>query len=452
MLANRFRLKNIAVYYGLSLALMCLFPWAMHVAGDSNLPPQKPLARLIINAIFLNLGIAYTLLITRKTEEIMPKKLWLMFLAIALLLCVVPPVFSGDLYEYLIRGRIFGVYHKNPYAHASIEFPSDKFFSKSVWIHTPENYGPAWALVEWIMPTFFGQSIALACFMQKVMLLGFLTASGFIFFKIALLVAPQKAHTLTQAFILNPNIWSHHLVDGHNDIIMVFWMLLAIYAMLNQSMTMSLAAAAMGALVKFTSLILLAVVGILFLKSLPGKTNKIWDIFKSAVAVLALTVACYAPFWIGRDTLMYFSTFKGWFYTNSVPYAFYSLLHKLGFLISTTQVEKGFMIFFAVNALSALVYLWLRPKVNPVFIFRVALWMFLALYASYAIPFYGHHFSWAMPFLILSQVPLSPLALLLYSMAGVLAYFKRLSFLYIGAWAVYLSALFIFKLKSAEEA
>ena len=443
MFKTRFRLKFIAIYYSFSLALMGLFPWATRIAGDTNLPPLKPLSRFIINLIFLNLGLAYACLVTHRMNEPLAKKLWAVFIVVAVFLCALPPVFSGDLYEYLIRGRILGVYHQNPYMHASVEFPQDKFFSHSVWIHTPENYGPVWAMVQWIMPTFFGQSIPLAVFMQKILLLGFFAASGFIFFKVAKRIAPAQAHKLTLAFVLNPNLWVHHLVDGHNDIVMVFWMLLALYAMIRNEAVWSLMAATMGALVKFTSLILLLVLGAAFLKSIfKNKRSKKFRIIAQAfAAVLFLVVVCYAPFWAGKETLLYFSTFKEWFYTNSVPYAFYMLLNKAGVSVSTILMGKAFMAFFAVNVFAALVRFWMGPDSKPLLIFRTVLWMFLALYASYAIPFYGHHFSWGMPFLILSQVPLAPLALILYSMAGVFAYFKRLSFLYLAGWLIYLAAL-----------
>ncbi len=442
---TRFRLKYIAAYYSFSLALMSLFPWATHLAGDSNLPPQQPLGRWIINLILLNAGLAYAVLLTHRMDERLPKRFWAIFLAIAVLLCAMPPVFSGDLYEYLIRGRILGVYHQNPYAHTAIEFSQDSFFSHSIWIHTAENYGPAWTLIQWIMPTFFGQSVGLAVFMQKILILCFFAASGLIFFKVAQAVTPAQSHALTRAFLLNPNLWVHHLVDGHNDIVMVFWMLLAVFAMTRDRMTLSLAAATMGVLVKFTSLILLSVSGIAFLKSMveTKQPKKFWPLIQALAISVFLAVICYLPFWIGKETLGYFSTFKGWFYSNSVPYAFYALLTKIGIPVSAALVKKGFIIFFVVNASVALVWLWKRPRLTPLSIFRTVLWMFLALYTSYAIPFYGNHFTWAMPFLILSQVPLAPLALMLYTMAGVFSYFKRLSFLYVAGWLVYLAALWI---------
>ena len=428
------------LYYGLSLALMFCFPWITRAVHDTNLPPLKPWGRLWINLIFLNLGAAYFAMLRCRSNKPLPKLFWGFFLGLAIALCALPPVFSGDLYEYLIRGRILGVYHQNPYAHPSAEFSQDRFFSHSVWISTPENYGPVWVLVQWVMPTFFGQSVSWAVFMQKIMLLIFFALSGILFFRVAQKIYPEQSQRLTRAFVLNPNLWTHHVVDGHNDMVMIFWMLLGVYWLLQEKTFLSLFAAAMGMLVKFTSGILLLVLALSFLKSrsvLDWKA-KIAFMFKALGLVFLVMVAAYAPFWIGKDTFRYFVTFKGWFYTNSVPYAVYRLLQRGGIPVTTAQVEKGFMCFFGANLVAALVCLWKKTPWTAQGFCRTVVWIFLALYTSYAIPFYGHHLNWSLPFLILSGFPCSSVVLTLFSMAGIFAYFKRLSFLYLLAWAVYL--------------
>lgn len=439
--------KVAALYYGASLLLISLFPFICQLAQDQNLPPLNPSARLAINLILLNLGAAYVWLICPKKDMTVPNVFWLYFFLVGLAICAVPPVFSGDLYEYLMRGRILGVYHQNPYAHASGEFPQDPLFPFSVWNHTPENYGPAWVLIQWIMPTFFGGVVSMAVAMHKMLMLGFLSLSGLVFYRIANKIYPAKAIGLTQAFVLNPNLWVQHVLDGHNDIVMVFWMLLAAYLMLRAKWVFSTIAATLAVLVKFSSLFILPALFIATVRQHAEEEFKKKGIFflKQTVIVLLATVSLYLPFWIGGATFKYFLTFKEWFYSNSVPYAFHLLFVKLGVQIEPIYVKRFFILFFLGNAFSALLWLYLkRPYTAPLF-FRAVAWIFLTLHASYAIPFYGNHLSWSIPFLILSGFPMSSLAVTLISLGGIFAYFKRLSFLYLIAILIYFSALILWK-------
>ncbi len=439
--------KAAAVYYGASLLLMVLFPSVGQLFHEKNLPPLEPPVRFFINLVFLNLGAAYAWLIFPKKQMALPSFFWLYFFLIGIAICLVPPVFSGDLYEYLIRGRILGIYHQNPYAHVSGEFPQDPFFAFSIWTRTPDNYGPAWVLIQWIMPTLFGGTVPLAAASQKILLFGFLLSSGLIFNRIAVSVYPSKAAGLTQAFVLNPNLWVQHILDGHNDIVMVFWMLLAAYFLLRSRWFFGVLAATLAVLVKYSSLFLLPVLFIAAIRKNPewGFKQKFIFMIKGCAVAAGTTAALYLPFWIGQDTFKYFFVFKEWFYTNSVPYAFYLFFTKLGVFFQPVDVKRFFMLFFLGNAFLAMAWFFLKRSYAPASFFRTMTWIFLALHASYAIPFYGNHLSWSIPFLILSDFPLAPVAVTLVSLAGIFAYFKRLSFLYLLAIAVYLGAVVLWK-------
>ena len=417
---------------------MLVFSFLPRWTGDINLPPQHPVSRLVINFIFLHLGAAYIWVISCKEKTDLPPGVWIALAVAGVALCVMPPVFSGDAYEYLMRGRIFGVYHLNPYAHASGEFRSDPFYPYSIWHDLPENYGPAWVLMQWVAPTFFGFSVYGALVAHKMILLGFFALSGTLFYKISRVVGAEEAKPLTLLFILNPNLWVHHLVDGHNDIVMIFFMLVAVYGILNRSWLFAMVAGAMATLVKYTAVLLLPV--LLMAASQIGaqtRRQKIYVAVAGTVAVLLMAAMFYGPFWIGRDTWKYFFVFKDWFYSNSIPYAAHLLLGKLGGAVGTAAVAFFFRCFFLTNAVLALGWLATRKELFPRNAFRALVWMFGALYVSYAIPFYGHHLNWALPFFILSGFPAKRVGLCLFSFAGIFAYFKRLSFLFLLAAAFY---------------
>lgn len=434
-----FRVRVKSAVYAASLLLMLFFTWACRLAGDSNLPPQKPLARLIINAIFALVLLFYFLLI-REKELVIPPIWWLIFFLVGVCLCTMPPVFSGDLHEYLMRGRILGVYHENPYLPPRAH-PEDLYYGLTVWVRLhklPENYGPAWAVIQWIMPTIFGANYFAGIFSFKLLLLGFMVGSAVLFFQIARKICPGRENAMTALFALNPNLIDHFLVDGHNDIVMVFGMLLAFYWLLNGRSVFSVAGVTLSVLVKFTAGVMLPVIAILRFKRSPGSIREIVIFSLKALGVFAgISLVFYLPFWTGWGTLKYFRTFHEWFATNSIPYAVWEVLGKIGWPVPEERLKLFFVFLFAVNFITGLTWLFLRKEDFFRGAARTVSWIFVSMYISYTIPFYGHHLSWAFPFMILSEFPAVKLWVMLYTSAGMFFYFKRLSFLFLISAAAY---------------
>ena len=429
-------IRSRSWYYALSVAMMALFPLICRYCGDGNLPPQKAFARFWINLIFLNLLLAYGLFFYGKNKtKAVSKAEWGLFILVGLFLCALPPIFSGDLHEYLMRGRILGVYHENPYL-VPKDYPADPFYALTVWVglhKLPENYGPAWAVLQCIMPTIFQASYWASVFFFKLMLFVFLVGSVWFFHQIARIVWPEHARWMTPLFALNPNLIDHIIVDGHNDIVMVFLILCSFYFLLKNRYYRAVAAATLAVLIKFTAVIFLPVMGIYYFRRQAVRT--VGSFFKlvigSAALFLLICFVFYYPFWIGMSTLSYFSKFSDWFATNSVPYAVHAALNRLGIPVSELLTKRFFNLFFVVNCLAALGWFWLRKETDAKGLCRTVTWMFMAMFLTYTIPFYGHHLLWMLPFLILSGFPAPLLYCVLFAAAGIFFYFKRLSFLFL---------------------
>ncbi len=437
---------------------MVFFIFICKYFGDANLPPQKPYPRFWINLIFLNSLAAYALFFLPKGEK-QPflRAEWVLFVAAGIFLCLSPPIFSGDLHEYMMRGRILGVYHQNPYLTPG-EYPNDPFWPLSTWtrlVKLPENYGPLWASIQWIVPTIFGQSYLASIFFFKFFLMAFLIGAVFIFSRIARLVSPNNCIWMLPFFALNPNLINQFLIDGHNDIVMIFLSLCAFYLLLKGRYYWAVAAATLAVLVKFTTIILLPAMGIYYCrKHLPLSAGAwVWAVVRSAAVFGAITFLFYLPFWVGPQTVSYFSAVgSGWFYTNSVPYAFYAFLERLHFSVSPEVVRSFFIYFFIINCLAALTWLALRKTPTAKDLCRAVSWMFLAMYLGNSMPFYGHHLLWAFPFLILAEFPAPLLWNLLYTSVGLFFYFKRPSFLLLIGLAVYGAYLLWIWIRSPKKA
>ncbi len=421
---------------------MLAFPTICRIGGDINLPPQKALPRFWINLIFLNLIVAFAFLFwPKKTQGSILKKIdWCFMGLVGIFLCALPPIFSGDLHEYIMRGRILGVYHENPYLAPRV-YSGDLFYELSTWVRIvklPENYGPGWSLLQWIAPAIAGNSYFCNIFLFKMMLFGFYAASVWLLGRVCYQANLRHGEYLTAFFALNPILVSNILIDGHNDIVMVFWCLLAIYLHLRDFFYPAIAAATMAVLIKFTAIILLPPLLIHYIKK--HEIRSTFGVFKATLISLVLffgiSVLLYAPFWVGPKTLIYFSNAGGWFTSSSVPYAVRFMLGKAGLSLSESVITKIFFGFFMVNCILALCWMTTK-KADVKVLFRTVSWMFVAMNLSYTITFYGHHLIWALPFLVLSEFPIALGWALFYSIPGLFFYFKRISALYLMALSAY---------------
>jgi hypothetical protein len=135
--------------------------------------------------------------------------------AVLLVLAVaIPPQRSRDLWSYAMQGRIISVHHANPYLHQPDQFSSDPALARVAkgWRHSPNPYGPAFALTEagvgWVAG---GSALATRLLFQGIEALGV----------VAIVVALRRraAATAATAFILLSPAVVATVNGGHNDIL-----------------------------------------------------------------------------------------------------------------------------------------------------------------------------------------------------------------------------------------
>ena len=115
--------------------------------------------------------------------------------------------------------------------------------------------------------------------------------------------APERALPATLLLAWNPMLLFETFGNGHNDIAMAFWMLLAAWMMFEKRYTLAVLALLMGALFKYIPVILLPVAGIIALRDLQSLAARLRYLVTTAVASIALLVLAYAPLWQGPQIL-----------------------------------------------------------------------------------------------------------------------------------------------------
>ncbi len=448
--------QNAALfYYAASIFALFLIPGAKLFWHETNLPPLVPQVRLVINLLYLNLAAAFFILARRFAGKPLPRvKWWAIFFLIAVGLCVIYPVFSGDLMEYLVRGRILGVYHQSPYQHVPAEFPSDLLYAYSTWKINPDCYGPLLVALETIPALFFANSVTGMVWLEKMIFLGFMAFGAYFFTRLASEFGrAEKTSESTVLFALNPLLWVSTVIDGHNDIVMLSLTLAGVYFFMRKKFTHCFLLCTAAFLAKYTVLLILPFLVIAAMKQEGAREGKFPWAFAAKQIILnsAVVMLAFWPLWGGKGTFLALIRASGWFYTNTIPYAVHQGFSMLGLSLDPAWFKYGFVaVFFAVYAY----WLWIQlveKEFNALRFFRRLCLVYLCFYLTIISPFGFQYLLWALPWLILSHWPFDRFLIIGYAFAGLFSYFKRMNYLLLLACAVYFAALAVQRMRTSRQ-
>lgn len=221
----------------------------------------------------------------------------------ALILIFMFPIGAADLFDYIVHGRIFSVYGANPFLSTARQFANDPFFPYMGWPDWPSVYGPLWALIEGTATRLAGDGVIANVLVFK----GFI---GAFYFGSILLVAatlqevsPDYALAGVVLFAWNPIILYETFGNGHNDIVMVFWIMLATWLLTRRRYSVAVLALIAGGLIKYVPLFLIPVAGLIALRDLEGMRARLGFIVITGISAAALFGVSYFPFWEGLKTL-----------------------------------------------------------------------------------------------------------------------------------------------------
>jgi hypothetical protein len=139
---------------------------------------------------------------------------------------------ANDIYRYVIRGRIGTVYGQNPFVTPPNALSGDPFLSfAGEWAGATSPYGPIWELLATAVTTLSRDNLYLGLVLFKTIgLAAHLAVTGLIWWLLAQRPAAERAaRTLLWAW--NPALLLMFVVDGHNDVFMLFWLLLGWWVM-----------------------------------------------------------------------------------------------------------------------------------------------------------------------------------------------------------------------------
>ncbi|MEO8285645.1 MAG: hypothetical protein ABI670_04365 [Chloroflexota bacterium] len=308
-------------------------------------------------------------------------------LLIMVILMFVRGLLSSDIYSYFWYSRIWVDHGASPYTNFPREFalPADPEGSIAwvFWQTEPSVYGPAWLYIsglfyklgQWLGGSFSAQILSLKLLADIAHLVnGFLVWSvmGLILAKRPQQLAPpslvrklprqarpgtfyrpaQKDHSTTLGlqtaallfYLWNPLLLVEFAANGHNDVVMITFVLLALWLHLKGWWRFAALALAVAALVKLPALLFIP--GYLWLlfwngvRSSEGEpttrrfAHGVWRGVQALAVILVTWAVLYMPVWEGARTLQAaVSGPANKMYTHSLPYVLWwnvpDLLTKL---------------------------------------------------------------------------------------------------------------------------
>jgi len=275
--------------------------------------------------------------------------------AALLVLLFMYPVTASDVLGYTSQVRVLTVYHANPLTIAPSTFPDDPFLKLNPWNTIPASYGPLWAILAALVSVPAGNNLFAAVLAQKLLSIVACLGCMLLIWQLARRLCPERRWQAFVFFAWNPLLLFETGANGHNDPLMVVFLLAGLWALLAtrwywQALALPLLVASV--LVKWTSLLLLPLAIIFFLRG--GRIRR-WGLASLGLGAL-LTAASAIPLALPFLDLhhQYGVVGQAAFFTTSPPALLKSLLAPIYGPDAASAIARS-----ASLAVFALVYLLL---------------------------------------------------------------------------------------------
>ena len=213
------------------------------------------------------------------------------------------PIGAADIFDNILRGRITAVHGGNVFYETPRDYPGDAFRYYVAWPHSTSAYGPVWELLASGASRVAGDDQLTNVLVFKLLGVGFYAGSAGLAALILRCRAPERVLQGVCLFAWNPVVIYETAGNGHNDITVAFFILLAVWALLSRRFTVAVLALLAGALVKYIPALLLPIAVAYGLRGLANWRARARYLATAGLAGAALVVVTFAPFWRGGDVL-----------------------------------------------------------------------------------------------------------------------------------------------------
>jgi hypothetical protein len=210
------------------------------------------------------------------------------------------PPYAVDLFHNLADSRLLWLYRLNPMVVPPIARP---FIIGTSYGDQTSAYGPLWYLLNFPGAVFQPQSYLSSIILLKLWMALFYIASGVIILLTLRLSQPRIALLGAALYLWNPFVLMRNLGDAHNDVVMFFFVLVALYFAASNEWLAVAPALTLSALIKYVS-VLLGPLVLVYVLMLPAEQRRhaLPRLFAGAGIAVVLAAVIYLPFWAGPRT------------------------------------------------------------------------------------------------------------------------------------------------------
>jgi hypothetical protein len=215
--------------------------------------------------------------------------------ALIALACVGPPLFSHDLFGYVVYGRLLVFHHANPYVQTPSVAPHDPFYPYNPWTHLRSPYGPAFTEISAALVWVFRSAAATVA--------AFKALSGVCWVATVVLAArlgrrqgPARACFAAAVIGLNPVVILRIVAGGHSDALVALAVIAALTAWYEARPLLVTVFLTFAMLVKIVAVIPFVIFLVASIRALPTTPDRMKNLGKHLAVVIGLSIVALLPF------------------------------------------------------------------------------------------------------------------------------------------------------------
>lgn len=299
---------------------------------------NKTLSTITYLSIFVSLMIIYLMIVNSKNQFKDIKQILKYVAIISIIFVVMLPWTSSDIFYYMGVGELDSQYGKNPYYITMKEYYEQNDIDDEIleqgangfWANTTVVYGPIAQFIFKICTAISFKNINICLAIFKILNVIVHLANCYLIYKLS-----NKKFAIIYG--LNPFVLLEFIGNVHNDIIVVFFVLLALYFLKQRKLLPSLVNLALATGIKYFTILLLPVVIIYHFRNERKLNIRFLRCFQYGILFLIILTLEYVLYF--RDFQVVFAMFAQ---TSKYSKSIYSVLIQKNELVM--QIVKNTLI------------------------------------------------------------------------------------------------------------
>lgn len=209
------------------------------------------------------------------------------------------PVNAIDLFIYAVRSRLFTTYGENPLAARPVDFANDRFltFASPEWADNVSPYGPLWNLIAAPVTLLAGDNLLHALLGFKLLALASLLVGAWLIARVVATINPGSEATAALLYLWNPLVLWEGIGNGHNDVVMVMPLLLAVWAWVTRRDSLVIPSLVVAALIKYVAVLVIPLAAVALWRRGGSAARRFRLAVRGGLLSILVTLIAFAPFY-----------------------------------------------------------------------------------------------------------------------------------------------------------